>query len=181
MFSIQWLFLLRFQPRRSGWALLNKSKVACLYGGLTVLPGKACERGQGTCSEMLFSPDFENHFEEARDCKEISKTFYAHHQRILHVLMNPVVKKFNTGFVRTWRIRWWWAQKVSLISLRSLASPKWLSKTGQKSISLHVPWPLSQAFPDKTVTPPPRISKCLEQQNKHYLLLNFFKRPRIFM
>ena len=38
--------------------------------------------------------DFKNHFEEARNCKEISETFYAHHQRILHVLMNPVVKKF---------------------------------------------------------------------------------------
>ena len=27
--------------------------------GGTVLSGKVCERGQGTCSEMLFSPDFD--------------------------------------------------------------------------------------------------------------------------
>ena len=64
-----------------------------LYGGVTVLSGKARERGQGTCSEMLFSPD--NHFEEARDSKEISETFCAQHQRILHVLKNPVVKKIT--------------------------------------------------------------------------------------
>ena len=29
-----------------------------LYGGITVLSGKACERRQGTCSEMLFCPIF---------------------------------------------------------------------------------------------------------------------------
>ena len=28
-----------------------------LYGGVTVLSGKVWERGQGTCSEMLFCPD----------------------------------------------------------------------------------------------------------------------------
>ena len=71
---------------------------------------------------------------------------------------------FTTEFIRTWRIRWCWAENISLIYLRSLASQKWFSKSGQKSISLHVPWRLSQAFPDKTVTPP--------RNNKNYRMLN---------
>ena len=42
-----------FKTVRFFWIFLS------IYGGITLLSGKACEKRQGTCIEMLFCPDFD--------------------------------------------------------------------------------------------------------------------------